>query len=53
MICSNCREDVNGVWEEDFDSSMMFVCENCGDWLESENSYEDSVWDALEDYNDD
>lgn len=60
MICPNCHEDVEGVWEDvgigsyeywgakGFDSRMSFLCESCGEELETEQSYQDHISDQGE-----
>ena len=47
MICHNCHKDVEGQWDE-YDGEMIFICENCGDLLETEDSYADYVSDMKE-----
>ena len=48
MICPHCHKDVEGMWDEQFDGDMLFVCESCGEFLETEDSYADYISDMKE-----
>lgn len=48
MICPNCHKDVEGMWVENGNDEMVFVCEGCISQLETEDSYADYVSDMKE-----
>jgi len=63
MICPSCRNDVEPRWEDEgigpyefwgqrgVDTQMVARCPECGEELEIEQSYEDSIADLREDEN--
>jgi len=48
MICPNCRKDVEGIWDEQYDGDVLFVCECCDYHLQTENAYEDYISEMKE-----
>lgn len=62
MKCPNCGKEVEGQWvdtgigsyeywgSKDTDIRNEFICENCNETLETEDSYADYVSDMKEEF---